>query len=89
MSSSGHGAKQQTLPHKLNLRREVGVAADAVGRVFAFQDPDIVVGPGLFCVASCTQGLVASISLGSDLCRQHIPGCFSGSMRPGKRICFA
>ena len=72
-----------------NLCRHVRIAADPVGRIFARQNPDIVIRLGELRVTQSPLWLVADKSLNADLGRNRVLRCSFGSRhdRIAKLIC--
>src|SRR5580704_18101333 len=72
-------SKLALLQH-FNLRSHVRIAAEAVGRVAAFQDPDFMVRLGPPLVLHGPQRAVAGKALNADLSRDIILGYLTGGM---------
>jgi hypothetical protein len=66
------------LSKQFDLRRHVRIAADPVSRVFACQNPDIVIRLGQLRVTYNSLWLVADKPLNTNLSRDHVLGSFFG-----------
>ena len=73
------------LSEPFDLRCEIGITTDPVGRVFARQNPDVIIGLGSLCIPHCTLRFVADNSLAANLGRKHDLWRVSGGSCDGTR----
>jgi hypothetical protein len=69
------------LSESFDLRCQIGITTDPVGRIFAGQNPDVMIGLGSLRIPHGARRFVASNSLAANLSREHVLDWFLGDRR--------
>jgi hypothetical protein len=82
--SEGH--RWYRLFQRHHFRCHIWSAADPVGRVAAFQDPNGMIGPGAPCIPYSAERPITGKAPRADLCSEHILGHFFRGLRDGYQL---